>query len=270
MTSFDRILFVGLGNMAGAILDGWLASGLDPRSMTAIDPACPGVPDQLTLLREAPAGGAYDLVVLGVKPQLLDAIAPTVEHLVGPGSVLMSMLAGSEVEMLREHFPRAGAIVRVMPNLAAALGASPCALYTEDLDQSGRDELTRLVERLGSAEWLESEAQFHPVTALAGSGPAFVYRFIETLAQAGEEVGLDAGQAKRLALQMVEGAARLAALSEHSPGELARRVASPGGVTQKGLDVLDEGDAMRNLIRDCLRAARDRSAEMAEKASKQG
>ncbi|MXO62367.1 pyrroline-5-carboxylate reductase family protein [Qipengyuania oceanensis] len=270
MKTIDAILFVGLGNMAGAILDGWLASGLEPGRFSAIDPGRESAPDGVTLLPEAPAQGEFDLVMFGVKPQLLDAVAPTVEHVVGPETVLMSMLAGAPVSTLREHFPRAGAFVRLMPNLAAAIGASPCGLWSDDLDDETRAGITRLVDRLGSAEWLESEELFHPFTALAGSGPGYVYRFIETLARAGADVGLDPGQAERMAVQMVEGAARLAAGAKASPGELARRVASPGGTTQAGLDVLDDGDAMRTLMRECLQAARDRSVEMAGKSSKDG
>lgn len=267
MNHFDKILMVGLGNMAGAILDGWVASGMDPTCFTAIDPQRQTVPDGVTLLREAPKQGEFDLVMVGVKPQLLARVAPTVEHLVGPRTILLSILAGSEMATLREYFPRASAIVRLMPNLAASLGASPCALYSDELDEARRAEFTQLVNRLGTAEWLASEDEFHPVTALAGSGPGFVYRFIESLAKAGEEIGLPPDQAERLAVQMVEGAARLASRSPHSPGELARRVASPGGVTQAGLDVLDDGDALRRLIAKCLHAASDRSAEMSENRS---
>ena len=265
MSDIESILIVGLGNMSGAILDGWLASGMDSASFTAIDPQVEKAPEGVRLLREAPGTGEFDLVLFGVKPQLLGDVAPTVEHLVGPDTILLSILAGSEEATLRERFPRAKSVVRLMPNLAAALRASASALFSQDLDEAGRAGITALVERFGSAEWLATEEQFHPVTALAGSGPGFVYRFIESLASAGEDVGLDPSQAERLAVQMVEGAARLAASSDASPGELASRVASPGGTTQAGLDVLDRDEALMRLMRDCLRAARDRSAEMAEK-----
>jgi pyrroline-5-carboxylate reductase len=119
-------------------------------------------------------------------------------------------------------------------------------------------------------EWLESEDLMDLVTALAGSGPAFVYRFIDALAAGAAGLGLPVEQAERLAVAMVEGAASLAAASEHSPGELARRVASPGGVTQVGLDILDRDESLPRLVAECLRGARDRSAEMAEEARSQG
>ena len=119
---------------------------------------------------------------------------------------------------------------------------------------------------LGRAEWLVDEGQMDLLTALAGSGPAFVYRFIDALAEAAASLGLAREQADRLALAMVEGATALAASSEHSPGELARRVASPGGTTQAGIDVLDADRRLVHLLEDTLRGARDRSVEMTEQA----
>ena len=153
-----------------------------------------------------------------------------------------------------------------MPNLAVALRKSPNALVAQGLDEAGREAVSDLAERLGSAEWLADEAQFDLVTALAGSGPGFVYRFIDALAAGAAALGLDPAQAERLAVQMVEGAAALAANGAHSPADLARRVASPGGMTQKGLDVLDDGQALETLVTRCLAAARDRGREMAAAA----
>jgi pyrroline-5-carboxylate reductase len=155
-----------------------------------------------------------------------------------------------------------------MPNLAAALGKSPIALVGAGLSDEAPGAVDALMTPLGTAEWLESEELMDLVTALAGSGPAFVYRFIDALAQGAADLGLPADQARRLAVTMVEGASMLAASSEHSPGELARRVASPGGTTQAGLDILDKDRALGRLIEDTLRGARDRSAEMAAEARK--
>lgn len=270
MADFNNILIAGCGNMGGAMLAGWLASGMAPGRFTVVDPLLERAPEGVALLREMPAQGGFDAVLLGVKPQMLGDVAPVLEPLVGPGTVLLSILAGAELETLAARFPRAGGIVRVMPNLAAALGKSPIALVGAGADDAGRHAVTALMEPLGQVEWLESEALMDLVTALAGSGPAFVYRFIDALAAGAAELGLPAGQADRLALTMVEGASQLAAASEHSPGELARRVASPGGTTRKGLDVLDSGDALGLLITQCLRAARDRSAEMAAEARMKG
>jgi pyrroline-5-carboxylate reductase len=267
--AFDKILLVGCGNMAGAMLQGWLAAGLAPERFTVVDPAKSDFPAGVRGLAAIPQGEAFELVLLGVKPQLLGDVARQVEPVAGSVTVLVSILAGVELAVLRQTFPRAKGILRVMPNLAAALGKSPMALASSDVDEGQRTALTELLAPLGTPEWV-AEDEFDLVTALAGSGPAFVYRFIDALAAAAGELGLPRDKAHRLALAMVDGAAALAASSEHDPGELARRVASPGGVTQAGLDALDEGDALRGLIGKTLAAARARSAEMAAEARRKG
>ncbi len=270
MSGFKKILIVGLGNMAGAMLDGWLASGLEPGIFTAVDPMREEAPSGVRLLRELPGDETFDCIILGVKPQMLGDVAVTLESLAGTDTAVVSILAGTELATLGQHFPRAGAIVRVMPNLAASLRMSASTVFAEGLSDETKAKADDLVGRLGSAEWLQAEDQFHAVTALAGSGPGFVYRFIETLAKAGEDLGIAPDQAERLAKQMTEGASALAAQSGRSPAELAKRVASPGGTTQAGLDVLDAGDALATLVGECLRAAHDRNIEMAEKTKKTG
>jgi pyrroline-5-carboxylate reductase len=266
---FERILMIGCGNMAGAMLQGWLAAGLDPARFVVSDPVARELPEGVRRFDSLPQGQSFDAILLGVKPQLLAEVAPQVAQAAGAGTTLFSILAGVELAVLARHFPQAGAIVRLMPNLSAALGKSPIALAAHGLDQSARDAATALLAPLGTPEWIAEEA-FDLVTALAGSGPAFVYRFIDALAQAAARLGLPGEQAARLALATVDGAAALAAASPHAPGELACRVASPGGVTQAGLDALDEGDALGSLIEATLRAARDRSAEMAAEALLKG
>lgn len=259
------LLLVGCGNMGGAMLAGWLAGGVPASCFTVVDPVLAEAPAGVELLRAMP-DRRFDAVLLGVKPQLLGDVAPQVAALAGPDSVLLSILAGVEIDSLRQRFPQAGGLVRIMPNLAAAIGKSPIAMFAHGLDAARRDAVTALMQPLGAPEWLEAESQFDLVTALAGSGPAFVYRFIDALASGAAELGLDPAQAGRLALATVEGAALLAAASPHAPAELARRVASPGGTTQAGLDVLDAGSALADLVRATLRAAADRSAEMARAA----
>lgn len=267
--AYDRILIVGCGNMAGAMLRGWLAAGAPTERFTVVDPAARDLPAGVRRLEQLPAGDGFDAILLGIKPQMLAGVAPGVAPLVGRATVVLSILAGVELDLLRELFAQAGGIVRIMPNLAAALGKSPIAVAEDGLDAEGRAAVMHLLAPLGTPEWV-AEEEFDLVTALAGSGPAFVYRFIDALAAAAGDLGLPPEKARRLALAMVDGAAALAASSEHEPGELARRVASPGGVTQAGLDALDDGDALRNLIERTLRAARDRSAAMAAEARRIG
>ena len=262
---FDRILIVGCGNMAGAMLQGWLSAGLDPARFTVSDPVARELPTGVRRFEAVPQDETFDAVLLGVKPQLLAQVAPQVAPAVRDRTTLLSMLAGVELAVLETHFPRAGGIVRLMPNLSAALGKSPIALASNGLDQAAQDAVSALLAPLGTLEWIAEQA-FDLVTALAGSGPAFVYRFIDALTQAAARLGLPGEQAARLALATVDGATALAVVSPHDPGELARRVASPGGVTQAGLDRLDQDDALGKLVEATLRAARDRSAQMAAEA----
>jgi pyrroline-5-carboxylate reductase len=259
----ETILLVGCGNMGGAMLAGWLAGGLTPSRFTVVDPVLADAPAGVSLLRALPAGAHFDAILLGVKPQLLAEVAPVVAPFAGPGTTVLSILAGVELGTLAARFPDAGAIVRIMPNLSAAIGKSPVALFAQGLDAARTAQVTAFMEPLGVPEWLAGEGLFDLVTALAGSGPAFVYRFIDALAAGAAALGLDAAQAQRLALATVEGASLLAAASPHSPGELADRVASPGGTTRAGLDVLDKGGALARLIEATLKAAAGRSAEMA-------
>ncbi|MXO58018.1 pyrroline-5-carboxylate reductase [Altererythrobacter salegens] len=265
--SFANILIVGCGNMAGAMLEGWLAAGMEPGRFTIASPS--EKPFPVSQHRTIPASVKFDAILLGVKPQKLGEVAAEVEVLAGPETTVLSLLAGVTLGTLAEAFPRAGAVARVMPNLAVALGKSPVAIAALGLDTPGQDALTALMDPLGTPDWV-GEDVFDLVTALAGSGPAFTFRFIDALAAAASELGLPRDQADRLALAMVEGAAALAAESPHDPGELARRVASPGGMTQRGLDVLDADEALVRLMTETLRAARDRGAELAAEVRRKG
>jgi len=258
--------------MGGAMLAGWLAAGLEPERFTIVDPVLAAAPEGVTLEREMP-NTAFDAVLLGVKPQILDDIVPVVAPLVGDKTIIMSILAGVELASLCTRFPDAGGVVRIMPNLSAAIGKSPvglagCGSGGVALNDGLRANITALMVPLGTPEWID-ESQFDLVTALAGSGPAFVYRFIDALASGASELGFERPQAERLALAMVEGAALLASASEHAPGALAEKVASPGGTTRAGLDVLDADGALVRLMESTLRAARDRGTEMAREARNQ-
>jgi pyrroline-5-carboxylate reductase len=248
--------------MGGAMLAGWLAAGLTPSRFTVVDPVLAEAPRGIALLREVPEG-RFDAILLGVKPQLLGEVAPKVAPIARQDTVVLSILAGVELASLAQRFPAASGLVRIMPNLAAAIGKSPVALFARGLDALGKAAIEALMAPLGTPEWLADEAQFDLVTALAGSGPAFFYRFIDALAAGAAQLGLPHAQAQRLALATAEGAALLAAASPHDPGELARRVASPGGTTQAGLAVLDSEEVLARLVAATLEAARDRSAAMA-------
>jgi len=229
-----------------------------------VDPVLAEAPEGVTLLRVLP-DTTFGAILLGVKPQLLGDVAPAVASLAGPETILLSILAGVELASLAARFPHAKGLVRIMPNLAAAIGKSPIALAQRGLGEGDVAAVTALMAPLGRPEWFD-ECLFDAVTALAGSGPAFVYRFIDAMAQGAAALGMPADQAQRLALATVEGAGALASASEHAPGELARRVASPGGTTEAGLKVLDADAALAQLVAATLKAAATRSAEMSAAA----
>jgi pyrroline-5-carboxylate reductase len=256
------IWLVGCGNMAGAMLKRWLDAGLQPESVTVIRPSGVAPAAGVRTLREFPEGEAPPRVLLlGVKPHKLLEVADAVAAAVGPETLLVSILAGTELETLRARFPRAGTVVRAIPNTPVVLGRGVIALYGDAGARTA--ELEVLMHPLGLAEWAADEARFDQMNALIGCGPAFLFRFIDALAAAGTALGLPADQALRLATAMVDGAAGLAAASEESPAVLADRVASPGGMTRKGLDVLDDGGALRDLLTRTLAAAERRGREMA-------
>lgn len=264
MTAFPHILIFGCGNMGGAMLRGWLTAGIARDSFTVVDPVAGNLPDGVTVHRSAAELNAtFETVLLGIKPQLLSELSPDIARLLAPDALLLSILAGTQSGALSSHFPGTR-VVRLMPNLAAAIGKSPLGLFSAQLDNNDRVELDAILSVLGTPIWLEDEGQMDAVTALAGSGPAFVYRFIDALSAGGSQIGLAPETAARLALAMVEGATLLAATAGESPAELATRVTSPGGTTAAGLGVLDSGNALTKLVEGTLRAARDRGAELAK------
>lgn len=264
LTLTRPLLMIGCGNMAGAMLEGWLAAGADPRMITVVRPSgrapAPGIRTLTTLPEdEAPA-----LVLLGVKPQKLAGIAPALAPALEPETILVSILAGTPLATLRSLFPEPRTVVKAMPNLPVSLRKGVVELHTDGAsDEAAKAEVERLMEALGQVEWFDDESLFAVASALTAAAPAFLYRFINALAAAGEELGLPPAQSARLAVAMAEGASALAAASAETPERLARRVASPGGTTEAGLAVLDSDPGLKTLILDALEASRRRGAEMA-------
>ncbi len=261
------IWLAGCGNMGGVMLRRWIASGIEPASVTVIDPKQPDVPSGVRLVADfRSAGTVPEAIVLAVKPQQLRAVAADMlGPLAGQSALLVSILAGVEEATLQDIFG-ADAVVRAMPNLPVAIGKGVVALHSGSTDPRWRSVAEALMAPLGLVEWIDREDQFDAVTALSGCGPAFLFRFIDALAGAGAALGLPADQAARLALATVEGSALLAAAGEDSPAVMADRVASPGGSTREGLNVLDEADGIAVLLRRTMAAAARRNAEMAAAA----
>ena len=265
---FGHVLIAGFGTMTQAMLTGWLRAGYAPGTFTVYNPRRKPVPEGVSMVTEWPrqAPGA---VVLGFKPQLLRALAAEMRPLVTQDTAVLSILGGIGLGQLHGAFPQAGAVVRFMPNLAVSLNLSPILLAGE-VGADTRAQVTAFADALGSAEWIADEADYDAATALAGSGPAFVYRLIDGFSEAGARLGLEPELSARLALGMVQGAVALAAEADRSPAELADAVASPNGMTRRGLDVLDDCDALVELLTRTLRATRDRGAEMAAQAAAEG
>jgi pyrroline-5-carboxylate reductase len=261
------IWLAGAGNMGGAMLRGWLGEGIAPDRITVIRPSGAPVADGVVVhTAPPPDGGCPAVLVLAMKPQKLDDAVPALAPLVGEGTLIVSVLAGVEVASLAKRFPTHRAIVRVMPNTPVAIGKGVLLLHATDADAAARAETEALVAPLGMIEWIADEALFGAATALSGCGPAFLFRFIDAMAKASEALGVPADQAARLALATVEGAALLAAGSDETPARLADRVASPGGSTRAGLDVIDDGAALDALMAQVLAASARRDADMAAAA----
>lgn len=258
--------FVGCGNMAGAMLDGWRSAGVDLGQVVAIRPSGTPVEGVRTVSSYADAGLPPRLVVLGFKPQKLAEVVPVLTPWLTSKATILSLLAGAEVASLRARFPKAGPVVRAMPNIPVAVRRGVTALFGEDLADAARSELTRLLMPLGLVHWTRDEAELGAIGSLAGSGPAYVARFIGAFCEAGIKSGLDPKLARTLAIETVFGTGWLAAATGDSMDAIARKVASPNGTTEAGLAVLDGEAGMAELIEATIEAAARRSAELAAEA----
>lgn len=257
----DGLLLVGCGNMAGAMVEGWRAANMDLSQATAIRPSGTPVPGVRTVTTIGEAGTPPGVVLLGFKPQILDEVIPQLDATISEQTIVISLLAGVEVESLRDRFPRAAAIVRVMPNLPVSVRRGVIAVYGEPLDETQRSRVANLLAPLGYVAWCANEAELATIGSVAGSGPAYVARFIDALAKAGEARGLEPGLSLTLARETVLGTGWLAAATNEPMDEIVRRVKSPKGTTEAGLGVLD---AMLPALIECtIAAAERRSHELA-------
>ena len=263
------LVLVGCGKMGSAMLRGWIAGNVAPRFLV-IEPA--GLPSDFTSVAEItwyPAAEALpnDLspkaVIFAVKPQVVDEVVPIYRRWARPGTLFLSIVAGKTVAGLTRHLG-AAAIVRTMPNTPASIGRGITVAYANPLVSAEQRRLCDgLLRAMGESAWVEDEALLDAVTAVSGSGPAYVFLMIEALAAAGEAEGLPAGLALQLARCTVAGSGELARLSTESPAELRKNVTSPGGTTQAALEVLMARDGLEPLIKRAVGAATARSRELA-------
>jgi pyrroline-5-carboxylate reductase len=263
MTDWPKTLaLAGAGKMGGAMLRGWLAGGLDRAGVTLIEPTPSPDLAALGVKLNPPTRRAPDVLVLAVKPQALDAAAPLLQDLAGPQTLVVSVIAGKTIANLAARFPDARAFVRVMPNTPAAVGRGAAAGAANAATSAPQRRWTEnLMRAVGVFDWVEDEALIDAVTALSGSGPAYVFALVEAMAKAGEAVGLPADLAMRLARATVEGAGELMAREPSTPAAILRQnVTSPGGTTAAALGVLQGG--LDALMARAVAAARDRAREL--------
>ena len=256
--------FVGCGNMGKSIIDGWRSAGIDLSQAVVIDPSGLSIEGVRTAGSFPDAGIPPKLVVLGFKPQSLEEVDPQLKPWITSRTTVLSILAGVETGSLKQRFPGAGAIVRVMPNLPVAIRRGVTALDSDDADDGLKQQLGDLFAALGWAMWTVDEARLAAVGSVAGAGPAYAARFVRALAKAGEARGLSPEIASTIALETVLGTAWMAATNNETMEEIVRRVASPGGTTEAGLAVLDQ--ALDDLVGVTVDAAARRGAELATEA----
>ena len=264
------LLLVGCGKMGGAMLDGWLAAGTASR-VVVVEPS--GLPESVrgnpavtaaTGPAELPAGFVPDVVVLAVKPQVMDSVLPGYQALARPGTVFLSIAAGKTIGFFESLLGEGAAVVRSMPNTPAAIGRGmTVAVGNAGVSEPQRRLCDTLLRAVGDVAWVEDESLLDPVTAVSGSGPAYVFLMVEAMARAGEAAGLPAELAMRLARATVAGAGELMHQSPTPAADLRKAVTSPNGTTQAALDVLMAGDGLQPLMDRAIAAAAHRSRELA-------
>ena len=265
------LVLVGAGKMGSALLRGWLALGLDAGRIAVLDPypssdlagLCAGAGVRLN--PPSAAVEAPDVLVLAVKPQSFDAAGASVASVVGGGTLVLSIMAGKTIGDVATRLSKAEAIVRAMPNLPASIGRGITAAVANDaVTPPARAQADALLSAIGKVEWLDHEGLLDAVTAVSGSGPAYVFHLVECLAAAGAAAGLPTDLALRLARATVEGAGELLAREPAStPAQLRESVTSPGGTTAAALSVLMGRDGLEKLMTEAVAAAKRRAQELA-------
>lgn len=272
MISLDgELLLLGCGKMGGALLAGWLEQGVSPTQVHVIEPSADAVADfvarGVTHHKDAsslPADLRPAVVLLAVKPQMMEDALPAVAALAAPRTLYVSVAAGKTIDWFRSKLDQEARIVRAMPNTPAAVGRGMTVLVAgEGVDERQARAAADLLSAVGEVAWAEEESQLDAVTALSGGGPAYVFLLIECLAKAGEDAGLPRDLARRLARVTVAGAGELVHRSSEEPETLRQNVTSPAGTTLEALNVLMAEDGLQPLMTRAIAAAARRSRELA-------
>ena len=260
------IALAGAGKMGGAMLTGWLAGGLDPKRAVVIEPAPSAEIAALAAkgIRLNPKDlGQVDTLVIAVKPQSFREAGPALKALVAPSTLVVSIMAGTTMAVLQEVC--GGAVVRAMPNTPAAIGRGiTVAVPATNVSREQRATADALLRATGSVEWVDDEALMDAVTAVSGSGPAYIFLLAEELARAGVAAGLPEALATRLARETVAGSGELLHRSDVPASTLRQNVTSPGGTTAAALEVLMGKDGLQQLMIRAIAAATARSKELAK------
>jgi pyrroline-5-carboxylate reductase len=262
------LVLVGAGKMGGALLEGWIRLGLDPQNIAVIEPAIPPHIAALTQrgLQLNPAPRALKnvtAIVLAVKPQVAPQAIPPLAPLVSPATVVVSIMAGRTLKFLSDALAKPCAIVRAMPNTPAAIGRGITVAVPLAADDAQRALADRLLSATGAVEWTTDEALMDAVTAVSGSGPAYVFLLAEALTEAGVAAGLPHELAAKLARETVTGAGELLHQSPLDAAVLRENVTSPGGTTAAALAVLMGQDGLTALMKKAVAAATARSRQLA-------
>ncbi|MBX9589609.1 MAG: pyrroline-5-carboxylate reductase [Hyphomonadaceae bacterium] len=265
------LLLAGAGNMGFALLTGWLQQGLDPAHVIVQDPApTPRVKQTLDAhgieVRGEPRALSVPpaVIVVAVKPQVMDAAFPPLAQLARAGTVVLSVAAGRPIRTFEAHLASGVAVVRAMPNTPASVGRGiTVAVGNEHVTPAQRDTCDQLLRAVGEVAWVDDEALMDAVTAVSGSGPAYVFYLAECLAKAGADAGLPPALAQQLASWTVAGAGELLHRSDLEPSVLRQNVTSPNGTTFAALQVLMGKDGLAKLMHEAVAAAARRSRELA-------
>jgi pyrroline-5-carboxylate reductase len=264
------VLLVGAGKMGGALLESWLARGLPPALVSVIDPTpTPEMAKQMAAKRIArdpqpPLLPSHAAVVLAVKPQMAADVMKQISRFVGRDTVVVSIMAGRTISFLAKSLPKGTAIVRAMPNTPASIGRGiTVAVPNNRVKGAARDLADALLVATGPVEWIKNEKWMDAVTAVSGSGPAYIFLLAESLARAGVAAGLPKPLAARLARETVAGAGELLYRSELEASKLRENVTSPNGTTAAALKVLMAKSGLDPLMKKAVAAATKRSKQLA-------
>ncbi|APY15656.1 pyrroline-5-carboxylate reductase [Brucella sp. 10RB9214] len=266
----DKVVLVGCGNMGFAMLRGWLDSGiLKAGDVHVVEPA-EALRERAALAHvhvyadaaELPADLQPRMALVAVKPQMMANVLPAYKRF-APASTFVSVAAGIPVALFESHLGKDVAVIRCMPNTPAAIGKGMLVTFKNaNVSDTNEAFVTSLLKTSGKVASVDEEGLMDAVTAVSGSGPAYIFHFIEALTDAGVSLGLPRETAALLAMQTVMGAGALADASTDSPSKLREQVTSPNGTTAAALDVLMGGDRLKELVAEAVKAAHKRSVEL--------